>query len=418
MTVNSIKSIKSLSRRALGPTLLNSAIVVSTTTKANASAKNSLQKTVPNAPNYKQSSALSVSPSTRLQFPRDYGAHLDYRTEWWYFTAIVSSAEGIKMGLQLTFFRSRTGFGTDSNVTLSPAQITFAHVALSLIPIKTLYHDQRASRLVQGLAVLSEADTRCQLGDWILQRNDADVYSAQANCLASTPEKAFRLAIKIQAQSLHLQGRDGFSQKGPNIEQASHYYSRPQLRVSGLIDPPRTAREELRRTGITTSAKPWIVNGLGWFDHEWSSTLLDPQAQGWDWIGMNLLDGSTLIAFQLRRKKDGSALWSHACLRDPSGTTIFSESGERAVVFTPIKPWRSLVSNGQYPVHQRIQFANRLFEVRALFENQEIDARRSTGGFYWEGACDLIELGFRDSSTRNAGSGYLEMTGYAGALRL
>jgi predicted secreted hydrolase len=77
--------------------------------------------------------------------------------------------------------------------------------------------------------------------------------------------------------------RDGFSRKGPLPEQASHYYSRPQLRVSGSVD-----------------GKP--VKGVAWFDHEWSTTVLDPSAAGWDWTGINLDDGSALVAFRIRRR--------------------------------------------------------------------------------------------------------------------
>jgi predicted secreted hydrolase len=38
-------------------------------------------------------------------FPRDHGAHRDYRTEWWYFTGNLSDSAGARFGYQLTFFR-------------------------------------------------------------------------------------------------------------------------------------------------------------------------------------------------------------------------------------------------------------------------------------------------------------------------
>src|SRR5690349_11648036 len=38
-------------------------------------------------------------------FPRDHGPHLDYQTEWWYYTGNLDTADGRHLGYQLTFFR-------------------------------------------------------------------------------------------------------------------------------------------------------------------------------------------------------------------------------------------------------------------------------------------------------------------------
>jgi predicted secreted hydrolase len=63
------------------------------------------------------------------------------------------------------------------------------------------------------------------------------------------------------------------------------------------------------------------VSGKAWLDHEWSEEILHPDALGWDWIGMNLLDGSALTAFRLR-DKDGNALWDGGSFRSPkAGST-------------------------------------------------------------------------------------------------
>ena len=51
--------------------------------------------------------------------------------------------------------------------------------------------------------------------------------------------------------------------------------------------------------------------------------------------------------------------------------------------------------------------------MRAVIDNQELDSRQSTGAIYWEGLSKLI-----DSNGKRVGRGYLEMTGYAGVLRM
>jgi len=44
-----------------------------------------------------------VKPGYRLQFPRDHGAHPEYRVEWWYLTGWLD----VPYGFQITFFRAR-----------------------------------------------------------------------------------------------------------------------------------------------------------------------------------------------------------------------------------------------------------------------------------------------------------------------
>src|ERR1700733_7848320 len=40
-----------------------------------------------------------------FEFPRDHGAHPEYRQEWWYVTGNLDSAAGERFGFELTFFR-------------------------------------------------------------------------------------------------------------------------------------------------------------------------------------------------------------------------------------------------------------------------------------------------------------------------
>ncbi|WP_305806720.1 lipocalin family protein, partial [Stenotrophomonas sp. YIM B06876] len=84
-----------------------------------------------------------------------------------------------------------------------------------------------------------------------------------------------------------------------------------------------------------------------------------------------------------------------------------------AVAFTPERFWTSPLSQARYPVQWRVDTPAGSFEVRALLDDQELDSRGSTGAIYWEGLCDL-----RNAAGQVLGSGYLEMTGYAQALRL
>ena len=157
------------------------------------------------------------------------------------------------------------------------------------------------------------------------------------------------------------------------------------------------------------------VNGAAWLDHEWSDSLLDPDAVGWDWIGMNLFNGDSLTAFRLRRA-DGSAVWAGGSWREaalgnePLGAEIFDAS---RVAFEPLRWWTSPHTQARYPVEWRVNTPAGVFIVRALVDDQELDSRQSTGTVYWEGLSDLL-----GENGQPLGRGYLEMTGYAQRLVL
>ena len=337
------------------------------------------------------SPAAGVRPRP-LVFPADHGAHPDTRTEWWYVTgALERGAE--KFGFQVTFFRSRTDVPADHTSRFAASQLHFAHVALTDLTAGRMRHDQRIARAGFGRASAAEGETRLTLGDWTLERDGAAAASRYRTHIVS---RDFSFDFTLAAtQPVLLQGEAGYSRKGPLAAQASHYYSVPQLTVSGQL---------------TRDGKAAAVQGRAWLDHEWSDSVLDPQAVGWDWIGINLDDGGALLAFRIRRA-DASALYAGGSFRSSAGVlTVF---GADEVRFTPGRTWRSASSGALYPVRWTVQTPAGRFSVSSLLDDQELDSRNSTGAIYWEGLSEL-----RDAAGRRIGRGYLEMTGYAATLRL
>jgi predicted secreted hydrolase len=334
-----------------------------------------------------------------LKFPRDFGAHLGTRTEWWYATGALQTAAGETLGFQLTFFRSRTGLATQDPGRFAPRQLLSAHAALSEIRAGKQRHAQRLARWNEApdapLAAASVRDTDVFIGDWFFRR-EGTTGTSRYRARLSDRDAGFAYEIELAAtQPLLLQGEAGFSRKGPQAEQASHYYSDPQLAVSGTL-----WRGDQREA----------VQGKAWLDHEWSEAYLHPQAAGWDWIGMNLDDGSALMAFRIRHH-DGGALWAGGSFRPAGGTA--RDFGPREVGFTPGRTWQSPSSQVRYPVEWTVDTPAGRFQVVALLDAQELDARNSTAAIYWEGLSEL-----RDAAGQRVGAGYLEMTGYASPLRL
>lgn len=348
--------------------------------------------------------ALALSPRT-LVFPRDHGSHPELRTEWWYITGQARAA-GQAWGFQITFFRSRVEETQALRSAFAARQLLFAHAALCDVRSRRLHHDQRIARAGFGIAEAGEADTRLRLQDWTLARTSTGTGSTDRYD-TRIRGSGFSLALRFETpEPPLLQGRAGLSRKGPEPSQASYYYSRPQLHVSGTLELAG------RRMDIDPPREPG--DNRAWLDHEWSQALMHPEAVGWDWIGMNLLDGGALTAFRLRRA-DGSALWAGGSLRNAAGAVqVF---GHDAVRFTPLRHWHSPASGARYPVQWQVDTPAGRFTVNALVDDQELDSSASTGAIYWEGLCSLhTQAGAaRDAM---AGQGYLEMTGYARPLQL
>ena len=178
-----------------------------------------------------------------------------------------------------------------------------------------------------------------------------------------------------------LQGKAGYSEKSPG--NASFYYSYPRLTLSGTLTLEGEARN---------------VTGQGWFDHEWSSSVLAQWQSGWDWFSLQLADGRELMLFRLRTKAgrtEPENRYGILIEKDGSSRVLPPES----IVLTPGKTWRG--PKGQdYPVEWQLEAADMKLTIRARQPNQAMSGRFD----YWEGAVTV--------EGDAQGLGYLEMTGY------
>ena len=295
----------------------------------------------------------------KLVFPRDHGAHPDFRIEWWYITGWLAGP----LGFQITFFRARPEEETENPSKFNPRQILFAHAALSDPKRARLLHDQRAARAGFSLAHAELDRTGVWIDDWRLEQN-GERYDARI------PARDFDLEVSFFARQLVLQGEQGFSRKGHRPHEASYYYSRPHLNVVGKLN----GRD---------------VEGSAWLDHEWSSAYMAEEAAGWDWCGINLHDGGSRMAFRMR---------------DKAGGTHFGSAG----VLKPLRTWKSPRTGVAYPVEMALDD----LVLKPLMDDQELDSRASTGTIYWEGAVRALR---KDAEV---GRGYLELTGYWKPMKL
>lgn len=330
----------------------------------------------------------AVTPDLTLQFPRDLGSHPAFRLEWWYITGWVTDASRTPYGIQITFFRNRPRVAEANASRFAPRQLLFAHAALADPRLGHLRYDQRAAREGFGLAGAAETSTDAWIDDWSLKL-------AEHTYRAQIAARDFRFDLRfVPTQALLLQGDAGISRKGPNPRQCSAYYSEPQLAVSGRL---------------ASGEREVDVTGVAWLDHEWSSEVMAEQATGWDWAGINLDDGGALMAFRMRDGA-GGALWAGGSLRTTDGRARAFAPHE--IHFVPRRQWRSPRTGVEYPVAMAIDAATAHYTLEPLLDDQELDARASTGAIYWEGAVRAAQAG------SEVGRGYLELTGYGMPLKL
>ncbi|MFG6441414.1 lipocalin-like domain-containing protein [Roseateles sp. LKC17W] len=329
--------------------------------------------------------ALPLHARAALRFPADFGAHPAQSIEWWYVTGLLGTpGQPPRYGYQLTFFRVPGPAPSDHPSPLAAKQLLLGHVALSDLVARKQRHNQRLLRALPGVVEARVGDCALKLRDWTLART-AEGYRAAF----TGPGFTLELQLATSAPPL-LQGEGGVSRKGSDEDQFSHYYSRPQLATTA---------------DLMLDGRPQRLAGRAWLDHEWSDNYLGDTA-GWDWLGINLHDGRALTLFQLRRE-DGQRDWAGGSVRTPGQADRSFRPDE--VVMTPLRHWTSPVTGGRWPVAWRLQSPAGEMRLEAAFDAQEVDARRSSGLVYWEGAARLL-----DAAGQEIGWGYLELTGYVG----
>jgi predicted secreted hydrolase len=342
-------------------------------------------------------------PGYRFSFPRDHASHPQYKTEWWYYTGHLNTAEGKRYGYELTFFR--VGLPEDDqarpkeNAPASPwdaDNLYAAHFALSDETNRRFEYSEKLNRPGVDVAgarddvyyVWNELWLAELLGDrMVLRANSAD------------GKREIHLLLSSEKPPV-VHGQNGVSQKASCMGCASHYYSLTRLKTEGLL---------------LLDGKASPVQGLSWMDHEFGSNQLGPNQVGWDWFSIQLSDGSDLMLYLLRQRDGGL---------DPnsSGTMVFPDGRSRHLTLKEFsvqnsgRTWTSPKTRGVYPMGWTIVVPSEDIQltVTPVFENQELSTGASTQVSYWEGSSAVF--GLRRGKPVQ-GQAYVEMTGYAQAFK-
>ncbi len=225
------------------------------------------------------------------------------------------------------------------------------------------------------------------LEDWILEGTDEGLVPGRLRVASG----GVQLELGYDSKKARvLQGDAGYSRKGSAPGNASHYYSYTRLETRGELVVDGESRE---------------LSGTLWFDHEWSTSVLEEHQVGWDWFSLQLDDERELMVYQLRDSEGRPDENGRGVLVDADGRA--RSLGAHEFTIEPSSTWTSPATNAVYPSAWNIVVpsAELALEVEARIADQELQA----AVIYWEGSVRAFGT---SKGQPVEGLGYAELTGY------
>ncbi len=358
--------------------------------------------------------------------------HASSSTEWWYMNTHLEAKGGRKLSLFASFFVHAISFDKTTN---KPDYAYSVIWGISDIDNKK-YHtvslvDKRAPKL--GLERLKKGEL---VKDPYIKRAAIEMLSKGVmpypdELLKKTPviaKKTLSLdydgntfkKMKDGSYMLHLQHKDlelsadlrFYPQKPPTRHgdngvvrgvsaEDMFYYFIPRNKVTGTV--------KIKKEKLT------IVKGSGWYDHEFGCHAQKEKGKkddmkkdvSWNWIAMQLSNGSELTAYDLIDLKTGEDCGSFVILIDEKGKRHYSQKFS----LKPIgETWTSTRTFNEYPTAWELSAPEFGLKVTAVaaFPNQEFATVISKPAF-WEGRMNVNGTLKGKKITGNA---YIERHGF------
>jgi len=336
-----------------------------------------------------------------FSFPRDHAAHPDFKIEWWYYTGNVTTADGRRFGYQVTFFRVGIDYAPSNPSKWAVRDLYMTHLAVSDATGQRYRFAEKMSRGGPGLAGAETNRYYTWNDDWsaslVGNREPGTGSRAQHKLVASSPQAGINLLLD-EGKPPVVHGINGINQKGAQPGNASHYYSLTRMPTKGTI---------------AVDGETFEVAGETWMDHEFSTSFLEPEQRGWDWLSLQLSDNREIMLYVMRRADGAYDPRSSGTLVDANGKSI--HLSDKDFTLTPGRATFTSKNGAVYPIEWTVTIPshNITLQISTPLKDQELSLMQSTGIAYWEG---MIDIAGQAGSRAVTGSGYLEMTGYHGSL--
>lgn len=363
--------------------------------------------------------------------PIDLGVHdlphASSSTEWWYLNSRLTTEDGRNLALFASFFRVVKGRDETTKKTLYAHSLTWALVDLD------------DKRYFPDSMVDSDAP---EMGLERLKRGDGSKDPRMRSALREIlergnvpyPDHMFEAAPYVHLKKLELD-YDGnrLVKLDDGSYQLSLYHAYYKCGVELVFNPQKPPirhgdngvvqghdgghmfyyfipRNIVTGTVLLDGRKTNVADGSGWYDHEFGGLMDaddDPNENiAWNWVSLQLDDGSDVTAYHIVDLETGEDLLKHAILVGPKG----ERRAINGMSFEPLNIWHSTRSFNTYPTKWRLTIPdfNLDMEVEAAFEDQEFITLISKPAF-WEGHCE--GLGTVDGRPTK-GRGWIERSGF------
>ncbi len=341
---------------------------------------------LPASPALARSASAAPAPARvvhAVRFPADTAMHPDAGVEWWYFVGHLADKAGHQYGFETTFFKFS---GLRRYFPGSPADVAYrTDVAITDEAAKKFHHaiTYDAPALHQG-AIAST--TRLQLKAGLISVQTLGPLSYAVH--GAMPDG--RVDLTVTSRRAPMLEHGGYLGWGSGY---TYYYSLTHMDAVGTL---------------TIKGRRIAVHGVAWHDHQWGD-MGGTSVKGWDWMALQLSDGTDMDLVNERPASFEYAKWAQALL--PDNTQRYVRGN---VTITPLAYWRSPISKVTYPSAWRVRVPSLGLDVtvRPTIHPQEMIDSYGLLGYkqsYWEGSCTV-------TGTRNGrpitGKAYTELTGY------
>jgi predicted secreted hydrolase len=317
------------------------------------------------------------TPAPRaISIPADERGH-DERLEWWYYNGHLESVSGEEFGFHFVIFQSLD----DEGEPLYAAQFSMADVQAG--------EHHLDSRVLAGTAA-GERDESFVLAvsDWSIE------IGPDSHRIIAAGDGGFSIDLTLgrepdRAPVLH--NEIGWFEMPAGW---SYYYSWPNMPASGTLE---------------VQGREYRVNGTGWFDHQWGDFFTLGAPGGWQWMGLRLGGGETLMITETRNS-DGAPADTFGTLADADGHSrpLTEADGIKLEV---TETWHSERTGADYPSKWRLEIESLELDlvVEPLIDDQEVDEGIPQAAIYWEGK---VTVGGLYGERQIAEQGYVELAGY------
>ncbi|MCD9025283.1 lipocalin family protein [Cohnella silvisoli] len=353
-----------------------------------------------------------------ITFPQDAASHPISNVEWWYCYALLLGSHGNRYTVMASFFR------------VGELAVPKGHYMIhSLIRLNT-NHIESHSELDR---MLSYQMAGVYLPAYLIKNpRDRHTWNQYKHLLKGSlpsPHRFMKTAATVQTRPTRLtygSNRMTFKDDLRSDFQLQLTSKTARIRLNYVPFKPISLIDEkgkvngLRYYSVTRNrvfgelyadGRAEMLWGEGWFDHQWGRNYGLLQGEGWDWFGIQLIDGNDLLINRLRQADASDAPYSVAKLIRKDGSVTTSEW----VKLQPTKHWDSSLTSAHYPVEWQISLPDFSMELQVtpLLKEQEIPIIGPLQAI-WEGVC--IVTGKARSSNGNyypvKGHGFVDLVGY------